>query len=133
MSAEAAFADAVLAHLKGDAGVGAALGGRIHALAPGGTAYPFLTLGRGVSEPAGGGGEDLIDHRLTLRLYAMRDEADRLRKAVSAVRTALHNAGLALAPPWRCVLCQVVYTDQFAAADSRIIQALVRVRGMVEG
>jgi len=133
MSAEAAFADAVLARLTGDADLSAVLGSRVYALAPGGAAYPFLTLGRGVSEPVDGAGAALIDHRLTLRLYAMRDDRDRLSAALSAVRASLHNAGLELTPPWRCVLCQVVYTDQFAAADSRTTQALVRVRALLEG
>lgn len=133
MSAEAAFAEAVLARLIADADLSAVLAGRVHAVAPGGTAYPFLTLGRGVSEPAGGTGAELIDHRLTVHVYARRDDAERLAAALSAVRAALHNAAPELSAPWRCVLCQVVYADRFNTSDSRTVQGLVRVRAMLEG
>lgn len=133
MSAETAFADAVLARLIADADVSAVLGGRVHAVAPGGTAFPFASLGQGVSTPAGGTGAELIDHRLTVHIYARRDDAERLAAALSAVRAALHNAAPELAAPYRCVLCQVVYADRFSTTDSRTVQGLLRVRALLEG
>jgi hypothetical protein len=133
MSAETAFAEAVLARLINDAGVSAVLGGRVHAVAPGGAAFPFAQLGRSVSTPAGGTGAELIDHRLTVHVYARRDDAERLAAALSAIRATLHNAAPELAAPYRCVLCQVVYADRFATSDSRTVQGLVRVRALLEG
>ncbi len=133
MSAETAFAEAVLARLKADSNVSAVLGGRVHAIAPGGTAYPFAQLGRAASTPAGGAGADLIDHRLTVQIYARRDDAERLAGALAAIRAALHNPALTLDAPYRCVMCQVVYTDRFATTDARIVQGLVRVRALLEG
>jgi hypothetical protein len=134
MSPETAFQTAVLDRLKGDAGVQAALGdpARIYAVAPNGARYPYLSTGRGESEPADGSGANLIDHRLTLHLWGRRDDMDALKDAAGAVRAALHQADLTLATPHACILCRVVYADLFTGADGRTLHGVVRVRGLIQ-
>ena len=135
MSAERAFAQAVLAALKGDPDVRAALGdpARVYGKAPRGAAFPFLSTGRGESEPLDGEGLDLIDHRLTLHIWARREDQDALKDALGAVRAALHQADLTLNPPFACGLCRVVYADMFTGPDGATLHGVVRVRGLVEG
>lgn len=134
MSAETAFQNAVLDRLKGDAAVKAALGdpARVYAIAPNGARFPFLSTGRGETEPADGSGTDLVDHRLTLHLWGRRDDMDALKDAAGAVRAAIHQADLTLPSPYACILCRVVYADLFTGADARTLHAVVRVRGIVQ-
>ncbi|MGJ3231316.1 MAG: DUF3168 domain-containing protein [Oceanicaulis sp.] len=134
MSAETAFASAILATLKADPGVRAALGdpARVFAKAPRGAAFPYLSLGRGDSEPLDGAGVDLIDHRLSLHVWARREDQAALKDAVGAVRAALHQADLSLAAPFACVLCRVVYADLFTGPDGATLHGVVRARGIIE-
>ena len=132
MSPETAFQNAILDRLRGDAHVQAALGNpaRIYAIAPNGARFPYLSTGRGESEPADASGANLIDHRLTLHLWGRRDDMDALKDAAGAVRAALHQADLTLASPYTCILCRVVYADLFTGADGRTLHGVVRVRGL---
>jgi len=135
MSLEAAFSAAVLARLSDDAGVKAALGdpARVFDRAPGGAAFPFLSLGRAETEPAADDALMLHDHRLTLHIRGRREDRDVLKEALHAVRAALTGPAPALDAPWRCVLCRVVYADLFTGPDGRSLQGLLRVRALVEG
>ena len=134
MSAEQAFAAAVLARLSGEAAVRAALGdpARCHDRAPAGAAFPFLALGRGESEPAGADGAALIDHRLTLQIVTREDDPAPLREALAAVRAALHERPVAMAAGWRCAVLRVVYADLFTRAGGPGLLGVVRVRGLIE-
>jgi hypothetical protein len=134
MSPETAFQNALLNRLKGDAAVRAALGdpARVYATAPSGARFPFLSTGRGETEPADGAGANLIDHRLTLHIWGRRDDMDAVKDATAAVRAALHQADLTLPNPCACILCRVVYTDLFTGADGRTLHAVVRVRGLIQ-
>ncbi|MEQ8405705.1 MAG: DUF3168 domain-containing protein [Oceanicaulis sp.] len=134
MSAERAFSAAVLAALKADTDVRAALGdpARVYTRAPRGAAFPFLSTGRGESEPLDGDGLELIDHRLTLHIWARHGDEGTLKDALGAVRAALHQADLTLDPPFTCVLCRVVYADMFTGPDGATMHGVVRVRGLVE-
>lgn len=134
MSAEAAFSAAVLAALKADAGVRAALGdpARVHDRAPRGAAFPYASLGRSESEPLDAGGLDLIDHRLTLHVWGRREDRDAVKHALSAARAALHQADLTLVAPYGCALCRVVYADLFTGPDGATLHGVLRVRGLIE-
>ncbi|MCR9128835.1 MAG: DUF3168 domain-containing protein [Alphaproteobacteria bacterium] len=134
MSPETAFQTAALDRLKGDPAVKAALGdpARVYAIAPNGARFPFLSTGRGETEPADGSGTELVDHRLTLHLWGRRDDRDAVKDAAAAVRAALHQADLTLPAPYACILCRVVYTDLFTGADGRTLHAVVRARALVE-
>lgn len=134
MSAEAAFSSAVRAHLSAQAGVKALLGDppRLYDRAPGGAAFPFLTIGRGETTPIDADA-GLLDHRLTLHVWGRRDDRDAIRDILGAARTVLHEASLALPPPFRSVLCRVVYTDLLTGPDARTLHGVLRVRAMIEG
>lgn len=134
MSAEAAFQAGVLTRLAADPQVQGVFGhpARLYDRAPRGAAFPFLSLGRGESEPADGDGVTLIDHRLTLHVWARREDFAGLKTALQTLRASLHGAGLPLDAGWRCVSCRVVYTDSFTGADGRTVHGLVRVRAMLE-
>lgn len=134
MSAETAFAAAVLATLKTDPGVRAALGdqARVHDAAPRGAAFPYLSLGRSETAPVDAAGVDLLDHRLTVHLWARRETRAALKDAIGAVRAALHQADLVLAAPYACIICRVVYADLFAGPDGATLHGVVRLRGLLE-
>ena len=100
--------------------------------APRGEAFPYLSLGRSETAPVDAGGVDLLDHRLTLHLWARRETRAPLKDAIAAVRAALHQADLALAAPYACVLCRVVYTDLFTGPDAATLHGVVRVRAVLE-
>ena len=133
MSAETAFAAAVRARLAGDPAIIAPLGDppRIYDRAPGGAAFPFLTIGRGEAAPVDADA-GLLDHRLTLHAWGRRDDRDAIRDILGAVRSALHEAELALSHPHRCVLCRVVYTDLLTGPDGRTLHGVMRVRALLE-
>ena len=134
MSPEAAFQDALIAHLSGDPDVQAELGNpaRIHDRAPGGTRFPFAEVSRGESDPADADGVILLDHRLTVRMFSRRGDHDRLKAVVGAVRSAAHNANLTLAGDWTCVSCRVVYSDMFRDEAGRHYQGIVRIRALLQ-
>lgn len=134
MSPETAFQSAALDHLKADPGVRAALGdpARIYVTAPNGARFPYLSVGRGESEPSDGSGVTMLDHRLTLHVWGRRDDLDALKDALGAVRAALHQADLTLPAPYACPLCRVVYADMFIGADGRTLHGVVRVRALIE-
>lgn len=134
MSAETAFQDALLARLSADAGVQAVLGdpARIYDGAPNGAAYPYLTVGRGVSEVRDAADADLIEHRLTLHLWT-RDIARRETKdMLGVIRAAAHEASFALAGGAVLISCRVVYADVFRTSDSRLAHGVLRVQALIE-
>ena len=133
MSAEAAFAAGVIAHLRADSSVLDYLGptGRIYDRAPSGAAFPFLTLGRGETEPIDAADTDLIDHRLTVHVFGRRDDRDLIRNSLGAVRQSLHGTNLDLDAPYACCLCRVVYSDIFVGPDARTLHGVMRVRGIL--
>ncbi|WP_375285280.1 DUF3168 domain-containing protein [Marinicauda pacifica] len=134
MSAELAFQAGLLGHLSASPSVQAVFGhpARLFDRAPGGIAYPFLSLGRAESESADADGIELVEHRLTLHVWGRRDDADSVKTGIGAVRKALRAGLPELDGPWRCVTCHVVYADVFSASDSRLLHALVRVRALIE-
>jgi hypothetical protein len=134
MSVEASFKTALMARLSGEVEVQAILGNppRIYDRAPGGAAFPFLTVGQGETTPVDADTPGLNDHRLTLHIWGRRDDRDAVRDALGAVRTALHQADLSLSGGARCVLCRVVYTDFFTAPDGRTLHGVLRVRALLD-
>ncbi len=135
MSAEASFKAAMMVRLQDDTDVKAALGdpARIYDRAPGGAAFPFVSIGRGETTPIDADTPGLNDHRLTLHIWGRRDDRDAVRDALGAVRAALHQADLTLSGGARCVLCRVVYTDFFTAPDGRTLHGVLRVRALLTG
>jgi len=134
MSAEAVFEDALLAHLAADASVQAALGdpARIFDAAPEGAAFPYLSVGRGVSEPSGASGADLIAHRLTLHLWTRETGRRETKEMLGAIRAAVDEASFALADGFTLISCRAVYADVFRTADSRLAHGVLRVQAVIE-
>lgn len=134
MSAEAAFQDALLARLAADVGVQAALGdpARIYDGPPEGAAFPYLTAGRGVSEPAGAGDAELITHRLTLHLWTRETGRRETKDMLGAIRAAVDDASFALAGEFTLISCRVVYADVFRTADSRLAHGVLRVQAVIQ-
>ncbi|GJL97506.1 MAG: hypothetical protein DHS20C06_13230 [Hyphobacterium sp.] len=134
MSAEAAFQGALLTLLSDNTSVQAVLGEtpRIFDGAPEGTAYPYLTVGRGVSEPKNASDVDLIEHRLTLHLWtrdiARRDTKDML----GLIRAVAHEASFTLTGGFALISCRVVYSDVFRTADSRLAHGVLRVQALIQ-
>lgn len=131
MSAEAAFQSGLLDHLRGDAGVAAILGERVFDLPRSGVRYPFLYLGRVESDAADASQTSLTELRQTLLIRGRRDDADTIKQAMGAIRTAL-DAPLELDPSHKAVHAHLVYADLFSTSDTRIVQGLVRVRALLQ-
>jgi len=134
MSAEAAFQDALLARLAVDAGVQAALGdpARIFDGAPEGAAYPYLTVGRGVSEPRDASDADLIEHRLTLHLWTREIGRRETKDMLGVIRAATHEASFALNGGFALISCRVVYSDVFRTSDSRLAHGILRLQALIQ-
>lgn len=130
MSADAALQAAILAHLAADPDVLTQLGDppRLYDRAPGGAAFPYVSLGRAESRPVDGDDTRLSEHRLTLHVWSRNHDFAEVKAITGAVSSALHNASLTLAPPFAAILCQAVYTDVFDGADGRSVHGVVRVR-----
>lgn len=133
MSADAALQAAILAHLAADAAVSSHLGDppRLYDRAPGGAAFPYVSLGRAESRPVDGDDTRFSEHRLTLHVWSRKHDFAEVKAITGAVSAALHNASLSLAPPFAAILCQAVYTDVFDGADGRSVHGVVRVRVLV--
>ncbi|WP_420431585.1 DUF3168 domain-containing protein [Hyphobacterium sp.] len=134
MSAEAAFQDALLARLAADADVQAVLGdpARIFDAAPNGAAYPYLTVGRAVSEVRDAVDADLIEHRLTLHLWTRDTGRRETKEMLGVLRAAAHEASFALGTGFTLLSCRVVYADVFRTADSRLVHGVLRVRALIQ-
>ena len=118
---EASFQDALTARLIADADVMALIGNpaRLYDEAPAGTAYPFVTLGRAVSEDRSADGASLIEHRLTLHAWTRHGGA-------------AHDQVFALDGGWTLVSCRAVYADAFRTADARIAHGVLRFKAIIQ-
>jgi hypothetical protein len=92
VSASVELSDLVLAILKADAGVGALVGDRIYDQAPGGAAFPHLTLGP--SDYAPRDADCIPGREETLQIDVWHRDGGRLwpcRRTADAVKDALHD------------------------------------------
>lgn len=131
---EAAFQDALTARLAADAGVQALLGNpaRLYDEAPAGTAYPFATLGRAVSEDRSADGTALIEHRLSLHVWTRHGGRREAKAIIEALRAAAHDQVFALEGGWSLVSCRAVYADAFRTAEPRIAHGVLRFKAVIQ-
>lgn len=131
---EASFQDALTARLIADADVMALIGNpaRLYDEAPAGTAYPFVTLGRAVSEDRSADGASLIEHRLTLHAWTRHGGRREAKEIVEALRGAAHDQVFALDGGWTLVSCRAVYADAFRTADARIAHGVLRFKAIIQ-
>lgn len=130
--AEGALESAILAALRADAGVKALLGdpvrvSEVDAAAP---AYPFLEIGRHVSEPSGGVEAEASEHRVDVVVVSRDIGGRQAKQALAVVRAALAGAALEM-EGWRCVLLVPLFAD---ATRQRVglWRALLRIKAVVE-
>lgn len=131
MSASLALGAAVLAALRADPTLAAALGTRIWDAAPRDPGFPHLVLDEVVSRDRSGLDASLEDNRLTLKIASRvggRAEAARLAEQVETVL-----AGASLAPVGhRVVLMRRETTDTRILRDRRTAEAVVRLVALTE-
>lgn len=129
---EGALVKAMVAYLKGDAGVRAVLGdpARVWDQPPQAPVFPHLLIGRIESRPVGAEGCG-IEHVMTLTCVSKFGGAEEARAVVAAVRAALLDAALE-ADGVRTVSVRVTFSDVFRSPDLRRTWAFIRVRAVTE-
>ncbi len=130
--AENALEGAIIAALRADVGVRELLGDPVRvaeADAPS-PAYPFLEIGRHVSEPSGGVEAEASEHRVDIVVVSRDIGGRQAKQALAAVRAALTGAALEM-EGWRCVLLVPLFAD---ATRQRVglWRALLRIKAAVE-
>lgn len=132
MSHELALQKALIAHLAGDAGVGALLGEppRIWDAPPDRPDFPHLLIGRSESRPvaADGGG---VEHALTLTVVSQFRGTEEAKAVLAALRLSLSDAVLA-ADGVRTVGLRLAFADVYPAPDGKRTFAVLRVRAVTE-
>lgn len=122
----------MLALLAGDAGVKAVLGDAVRVAEIGAPlpAYPYLEIGRHVSEPSGGVDAEASEHRIDLVVVSRGMGGEQAKEALAAVRAALTGGALEM-DGWRCVLLVPLFAD---ATRQRVglWRALLRMKVVVE-
>ena len=129
---EGALVKAMVAHLKGNAGVQAVLGdpARVWDQPPDKPVFPHLLIGRVESRPVAADGCG-IEHAVTLTCVSKFGGAEEARAVVAAVRAALLDVALE-ADGERTVSVRVTFSDVFRSPDLRRTWAVVRVRAVTE-
>lgn len=129
---ELALQKALVAHLKGDAGLQALLGdpARIWDGRPEAADFPHLSIGRSESRPvnADGGG---IEHVLALTAVSRFRGTEEAKAILAAVRLRLADVRLE-ADGVRTVSLGVTFADVFPSADGARTFAVLRVRAVTE-
>lgn len=132
MSHELALQKALIAHLVGDAGLGALLGqpARIWDAPPDRPAFPHLLIGRSESRAvaADGGG---VEHALTLTVVSKFRGTEEAKAVLAALRLSLADAVLA-ADGVRTVSLRLAFADVYPAPDGKRTFAVLRVRAVTE-
>lgn len=103
---------------------------RLYDRAPNNAVFPYLSLARMETTPLDRAGADALQHVVTLHVWSRHDGQAEALRALSAIRTALHNARPA--PETRQItLLNVTYTDIFRSDDD-VTLAVIRLRAITE-
>jgi Protein of unknown function (DUF3168) len=131
---EAVFQDALVVRLIADGNVKALIGSpaRLYDEAPAGAAYPYVTLGRAVSEDRSAADALMIEHRLTLHAWTRHGGRREAKEIIEAMRAAAHEQVFALDGEWTLVSCRAVYADAFRTADVRIAHGVLRFKAVIQ-
>ena len=129
---ESALQKALIAHLRGDAGLKALLGdpARIWDEPPPDAAWPHLLVGRSESRPVAADGCG-VEHSLSLRCASRFGGTEEAKAICAALRAAVHEAVLE-ADGVRAVSIRATYADVFRSADHRRVWGVVRIRAVTE-
>jgi len=133
MSAERALAAAMREALLAHADVKTVLGNpaRIYDDPPPDPVFPYMTIGRFETKPADSSGADATEHAVTLHVWSRYGGRAEALEALSAMRSALHNAPLAV-ESCALVLLLAQFTDVFRSGDGRTTHGVLRMRAIVE-
>jgi hypothetical protein len=133
MSASFALQVAILAALRSDAGVKAALGDpvRIYDVPPMDIGFPFAVLERADCRPWGGMPVEGDEHTLSIHIWSRYGGAREAKQITAAIRSVLQDAVLSV-EGHRLVNLRVTYADHFRGADARTQHGIVRLRAVTE-
>ncbi len=127
------LAAAVRAGAMADAGVKALLGdpARIYDDPPPDPVFPYVSLGRVESRAADAASVNAIEHALTLHIWSRYGGRAEALDVIAALRTALHNAPLAVSGR-TLVFLFAQFADVFRSGDGRTTHGILRLRAMTE-
>jgi hypothetical protein len=129
MSAEVAVQDALMAALRGDAGVQAIFGtsARIYDDETEAPAFPYAQLERHECRPAGASGGEASEHVITLAVLSRHGGLRAAKAALGALRAAFEGADWSGAER-RVVLAYTLYSDVLRQFDRRAFRGVIRFR-----
>lgn len=123
---------AVFSALSSDADLASALGGgRIHDHAPANVAFPYLTFGRTTVHDWSTDTEDASEHIFTIHAWSKAKGKAQVLEILDKVKSALHEADLALAG-YRLVNLRREFEDARFNEDLAVYHGMVRFRAAVE-
>lgn len=127
------LAAAVRAGAMADAGIKALLGdpARIYDDPPPDPVFPYVSLGRVESRAADAASVNAIEHALTLHVWSRYGGRAEALDVIAALRTALHNAPLAVSGR-TLVFLFAQFADVFRSGDGRTTHGILRLRAMTE-
>jgi hypothetical protein len=133
VSAERALAAAIRAAAREDAGVKSLLGdpARIYDDPPAEPEFPYVTLGRAEARASDAANMAALEHAITLHVWSRYGGRAEALDVIGALRTALHDAPLAVAGR-RLIFLFVTFTDVFRSGDGRTTHGVVRLRALTE-
>ena len=129
MSEEVTVQSALMAALRGDAGVQAVFGAsaRIYDDETEAPAFPFARLERHECRPVGASGGEAHEHVITLAVSSRQGGVGAAKTALAALRLALEAADWSGAGR-HIVLARTVYADAMRQFDQRAFRGLIRFR-----
>lgn len=127
--AECAVQKAVLGALRSDEGVRAVFGAppRIYDDETQGPAYPFATLERHETRPAGSAGVPGLEHTLTFAVASRFGGRAYAKEAMGVMRAAIEAASIT-PDGQRIVLALPTYGDVFRTRDRQAFRGILRIR-----
>ena len=133
MSAETALLKAMREALIEQHAVQVVLGdpARVYDDPPADAIFPYVTIGRMESRPADASGGEASEHVVTLHAWSRYGGRAEALEVIAALRTALHNAPLAI-EGLRLVLLLATFADVFRSGDGRTTHGVLRLRAITE-
>jgi len=129
MSGEVAVQAALMAALRGDAGVQAIFGAiaRIYDDETEAPAFPYARLERHECRPAGASGGEASEHVITLAVLSRHGGLREAKAALAALRAAFESADWSGAGR-HIVLAYTTYSDVMRQFDRRAFRGVIRFR-----
>lgn len=132
MSVEAALQKAIVGRLKGDTALTGLVSGRIYDRVPADAPLPYVHFRNIQAVDDGAGCVDAYEVYIDLDVWSQAVGKVEASRAASAVRKALHEAGLTLDEPY--VLTEIAHRDTNVGdgGDGILSRARISFRALVE-